>query len=88
MRQMGDLIGGWRLECGCVHNLLTIEAGSHESRLCSLHETASKLLEALEAVGACIHDHQVEPSVVWVDSESIAMLTPIIRAAIAQAKGE
>lgn len=53
-----------------------------------LVEINAALLEALEAVGAAIHDHKTEPAVVWVDSATIAGLTPMIRAAIAQAKGE
>ena len=52
MAKMGDLIGGWRLECGGIHNLLTIEAGSHESTDCPLHAAAPRLRAQLEKFAA------------------------------------
>lgn len=66
--------------CGCRVYVSHIEH-------CALHGAAPALLEALELVGAAIHDHKTEP-VVWIDSATIAGLVRIIRAAITQAKGE
>jgi hypothetical protein len=83
---MGDIIGGWRLECGCVHNLLTMEAGSHESRLCPLHEAAPNVLAALETMTAWVEKWQRDGKLAAGALLAMANHVDEARAAIAKAK--
>ena len=82
MTRGGDIIGGWRLDCGCIHQLLTIRAGAYESIHCPLHAAAPTLLEALERLVHRLDVHYGgDPAQDWHEQSDA-------RAAIAQAKGK
>lgn len=82
---MADLIGGWRLDCGCLHNFLTIEAGAHESIHCPLHAAAPALLAALINL-VTAEDRYVRESGMKLD-DPISAAVEDARAAIHAANG-